>query len=117
MKNIFGSRDLAETGYEQIKGKLMPGFSGVFEAEGGCRFVGVVEEDGVAVRKYSVVTRESDCLLTCQITNEVFALVTLEPLCILDTHSTHPTSNLRINLFKFGTITLLNSYTIYSYLS
>ncbi|KAI8375483.1 hypothetical protein BD560DRAFT_70779 [Blakeslea trispora] len=115
MQTIFGVRGLSDPGYDPVKGKLEPRFSGVFEDEYENRFVGVVKEDGVSVRKYTVAARRSESLLECQATDEVFELVALQPLGILDTHSASPTINLYVNLFKFGTITLLNSCNIYSY--
>ncbi|KAI8370189.1 hypothetical protein BD560DRAFT_434851 [Blakeslea trispora] len=114
-ETIFGVRGLSDPGYDPVKGKLEPRFSGVFEDEYENRFVGVVKEDGVSVRKYTVAARRSESLLECQATDEVFELVALQPSGILDTHSASPTINLYVNLFKFGTITLLNSCNIYSY--
>ncbi|KAI8334556.1 hypothetical protein BD560DRAFT_461017 [Blakeslea trispora] len=75
----------------------------------------ISHKDGVSVRKYTVAARRSESLLECQATDEVFELVALQPLGILDTHSAFPTINFYVNLFKFETITLLNSCNIYSY--
>lgn len=107
---FFGAREFAENNYDRVKGIPAPGFSGVFrDAENGCSFVGVVEEDGRKVKKYLISGASSDDgRLKCVQTDESIEVSKLRAVGILDMDIT----SCFINMNKFGSFTLLTKTNI-----